>query len=112
MPAAAARRPQNFRATLARLAFALAAPVLFAGCQGTQIAEHERGNLESPGEAPSDGEYNLYSRLPPTLLKGPVPLKRGDRLGFRTAETGRIIVVAGEEEWTYEDASMEWRRKE
>lgn len=98
---------------LGGLALVAPALALSVGCGGgTTIYTHERGSLETPGEAPSDGEYGLHTPFPPSRLKGPVPLKKGDRLGFRTAETGRIHVVAGEEEWTYEDATMAWRRSE
>jgi hypothetical protein len=98
---------------LARLSLVVPAIALLVGCGGgTPVATHDRGSLETPTEAPSDGEYGLYTGFPSSRIKGPLPLKKGDRLGFRTAETGRIHVVAGEEEWTYEDATMVWKRKE
>ena len=105
---------RTLRRSSLRLALLAPAVALLVGCgSGTTISTHDQGSLEVPGEAPSDGEYGLYLQsFPPSLIKGPLPLKRGDRLGFRTAETGRIHVVAGEEEWTYEDASMAWKRKE
>jgi hypothetical protein len=81
------------------------------GC-GSIVYRHAHGNQEEPGEAPSDGRYVLYTDLNPTPLKDPVPLKKGDPLGFRTAETGRIIAVAGEDEWTFEDAPLHWRQKD
>jgi hypothetical protein len=56
--------------------------------------------------------YALYQEYNPTPLKEPMPLRKGDRLGFKTAETGRIVAVAGESEWTFEDVSMAWKRKE
>jgi hypothetical protein len=92
------------------LACLLPVGAVLAGC-GTAMFTHDRGSLESPGEAPSDGQYVLYESLNPTPLKEPIDLKKGDRLGFRTAETGRIIAVAGDSEWTYEDAPLVWRRK-
>jgi hypothetical protein len=81
------------------------------GC-GTTMYTHAKGSLEEPGEAPSDGMYALYQEFNPTPLKEPMALKKGDRLGFRTAQTGRIIAVAGESEWTFEDAAMVWKRKD
>lgn len=84
---------------------------LLAGC-GTTLFTHEKASLEEPGDAPSDGHYTLYARLNPSPVKGPIPLKKGDRLGFKTAETGRIIAVAGDNEWTFEDAPLIWKRKE
>jgi hypothetical protein len=85
---------------------------LLVGCGGTVIATHDAGNLETPIETPSDGEYTLYQKFPPSALKGPIPLRKGDVIGFKTAETGRINVVAGESVWTFEDASMVWKRKD
>ena len=95
-----------------RLVLILPLLALLAGCGGTPIFTHDAGNLETPGEAPSDGNYTLYQKFPPTKIKGPIPLRQGDALGFKTAETGRIDVVAGESIWTYEDASMVWKREE
>ncbi|QOV90710.1 hypothetical protein [Humisphaera borealis] len=85
---------------------------LLVGCGGTVVCTHDAGNLETPIEAPSDGEYTLHQKFPPSTIKGPIPLRKGDAIGFKTAETGRINVVAGESIWTYEDASMVWKRKD
>src|SRR3954471_19681679 len=102
------------RATIRRWvlgAICLPAAALLAGC-GTTMYSHARGSLEEPGEAPSDGMYALYQEYNPTALKDEMPLRKGDRLGFKTAQTGRIIAVAGENEWTFEDAAMVWKRKD
>jgi len=95
-----------------RLLAVLPMLALLVGCGGTTIVTHDAGNLETPGEAPSDGKYSLYQKFPPTLLKGPVALRQGDALGFKTALTGRIDAVAGENTWTFEDESMVWKREE
>jgi hypothetical protein len=85
--------------------------LLLTGC-GTTIATHSRGSQEEPIEAPSDGMYALYQEWNPSPIKEPMALHKGDRLGFKTAETGRIIVVAGDSEWTFEDAPLTWKRKD
>jgi hypothetical protein len=92
-------------------AAALAGVALAGGC-GTTMYQHARGSQEDPGEAPSDGVYSLYTSMNPTPLKERIALKRGDPLGFKTAETGRIIAVAGDNEWTFEDAPLAWKRKD
>lgn len=92
------------------LGLLVAVLLLGVGCGGTVIVTHDAGSLETPIEAPSDGDYTLYQKFPPSAIKGPIPLRKGDAIGFKTAETGRINVVAGESVWTYEDASMVWKR--
>jgi hypothetical protein len=39
-----------------------------------------------------------------------VPVRAGDALGFRTAQTGQIDVVAGDDEWTMSDGDYIWKR--
>lgn len=102
----------SFAVQIALRSLLVPAMFLLVGCGGTVIVSHDAGNLETPIEAPSDGEYTLYQKFPPSAIKGPIPLRKGDAIGFKTAETGRINVVAGESIWTYEDASMVWKRKD
>lgn len=99
-----------------RSLFALASLAGVAGCAaiipGTTMFNHDKGSMEGPGEAPSDGEYVLHQKYGDVTPLKTVQLKKGDRLGFRTSETGRIIAVAGETEWTFEDSPLVWKRKD
>lgn len=104
-----AQSPKPVLTTLLALGLALA----LAGCAtamvpGKVIVDHVQGNAESPGEAPRDGWYALYPKFGSNQPKHRVLLRRGDRLGFRTAKTGEIKAVAGDHEWGMTDNNYLW----
>ena len=88
-----------------------------AGCAtammpGKVVVDHARGNAESPAEAPRDGWYALFAKFGSNSAKHRVPLRRGDRLGFRTAKTGEIKAIAGDHEWGMSDNDYVWMVEE
>lgn len=100
-----------------RWVLTLATAAALCGCAaamvpGRSIAEHARGNPESPIEAPRDGWYALFPKFGSNQHKHRVPLRRGDRLGFRTAKTGEINAIAGDHEWGMSDNDYVWMVEE
>jgi hypothetical protein len=86
-----------------------------AGCSnlltsGNVINEHNHGSADEPQMAPADGEYSLYSKFGDGTPLHSVPVRAGDPLGFRTARTGQIDVIAGDDEWTMSDGDYIWKR--
>jgi len=77
---------------------------------GNMINEHMHGHSDEPQVAPADGEYSLYSKFSDGTPLHTVPVRAGDPLGFRTAQTGQIDVVAGDDEWTMSDGDYIWKR--
>jgi hypothetical protein len=77
---------------------------------GNVINEHIHGHSDEPQLAPADGEYSLYSMYGDGMPLHSVPVHAGDALGFRTAQTGQIDVVAGDDEWTMSDGDYIWKR--
>ena len=55
------------RSLALRLAVLCAGAYALVGCGGggTTVFTHDQGSLETPGEAPSDGEYGLYQQAFP-----------------------------------------------
>ena len=58
--------------------------------------------------APYDGTYVLVARADDSVVWPNVTLAKGDEVGFKTAETGKVTAVAGKEEKVIPDASYEW----
>jgi hypothetical protein len=90
-------------------------PLSLPGCSslltsGNVINEHVHGHADEPQLAPADGEYSLYSMYGDGTPIHSVPVRAGDPLGFRTARTGQIDVVAGDDEWTMSDGDYIWKR--
>ena len=77
---------------------------------GNVINEHIHGHSDEPQIAPADAEYSLYSTYGDGTPIHSVPVRAGDPIGFRTAQTGQIDVVAGDDEWTMSDGDYIWKR--
>lgn len=91
------------------------AVLLCAGCAqvlapGTTLISYDKGGPIESREVPGDGEYALYSKYGDTKPMHILPLTRGDQVGFRTAETGKVTAVAGDHEYTLTDTSYVWNR--
>lgn len=94
---------------------ALALGFAGAGCAnlitpGNVITEHAHGKAQEPDRAPSDGTYSLYSKYGIGTAYHTVSVTAGAPLGFRTARTGEIDVLAGDDEWTMTDGDYIWKR--
>jgi hypothetical protein len=83
-----------------------------AWAPGTEICSHKAGSEETPIEAPSDGEYLLYTQFGSFSPIKTANLRTGDALGFETAQTGAINVLAGQSKWNMTDADMVWKRRD
>lgn len=83
-----------------------------AWAPGTEICSHKAGSEETPIEAPSDGEYLLYTQFGSFSPIKTATLRTGDALGFETAQTGAINVLAGQSKWNMTDADMVWKRRD
>jgi hypothetical protein len=77
---------------------------------GTTIVSYNRGATSDPQEAPSDGEYKLYSAFGENIPKHTVSLRKGDPVGFKSTGGGMVTAIGGDDEWTYTDASLIWKR--
>ena len=61
-------------------------------------------------EAPSDGEYALYSKFD-TTPKVTFALRQGEPLGFKPSTTGKVTAVAGGREKDFPDGNYVWKRR-
>lgn len=77
---------------------------------GNVINEHVHGHSDEPQIAPADAEYSLYSTYGDGTPIHSVPVRAGDPIGFRTAQTGQIDAIAGDDEWTMSDGDYIWKR--
>jgi hypothetical protein len=88
--------------------------LLAVGCSrvtsGTTISRYDSGKDAILAEATSDGDYALYSTFDGTPVVT-YSLKKGDKLGFKKAETGKVVAVAGGNEVAIQDKSYIWKRK-
>lgn len=77
---------------------------------GETIVSHSQYNPSDPQESPRDGEYKLYSTYGDPMPKHTATLRKGDPLGFRGNGNGTVTAVAGDDEWTYTDVNLIWKR--
>ena len=92
-----------------------AALLMAPGCatlmtSGTPIVQYERGKDPVLQEAPSDGEYALYSKFD-TTPKVTFALRQGEPLGFKPSTTGKVTAVAGGREKDFPDGNYVWKRR-
>src|SRR5450432_2841772 len=75
--------------------------MLVVGCanfqKGQEVIKWERGGPVRVGEAPTDGQYALFSGTDLTNQQITYPLKKGDRLGFIERD-GQVFAVAASHE--------------
>ena len=88
--------------------------MLAVGCSrmtsGNAVQRYDTGKDAIVAEATSDGDYALYSTFDSTPVVT-YSLKKGDKLGFKRAETGKIVAIAGSNEVAIQDKSYIWKRK-
>ena len=99
--------------TLLLAAGLLASVSLFTGC-GTQPGQTimtQGANAEPVmGNAPQAGEYMLYTAASPNPTST-VRVKEGDPLGFRRADDGHWVAIAGDQSFDLPKgtAQMYWK---
>ena len=103
--------------SLAAILLAAGGGSIVGGCAqvlapGTTLISYDKGGPIASREVPADGEYALYSKYGNTKPMHVLSLTRGDALGFRTAETGKVTAVAGDHEYLLTDTSYVWNRVE
>ncbi|HRK31067.1 MAG TPA: hypothetical protein PLD59_08310 [Tepidisphaeraceae bacterium] len=88
--------------------------MLAVGCSrvtsGTTVQRYDAGKDAIVAEATADGDYALYSTFDSTPVVT-YSLKKGDQLGFKKAETGKVVAVAGSNEVSIQDKSYIWKKK-
>src|SRR5260221_8575031 len=103
------RTPFSFAITIA---FLLACA---AGCMNShgskKITEFHAGGAATYVYAPEDGTYELYSSAIGGGRKAVYELAKGDQVGFRPGENGKVIAVAGPDEIELPDAGYYWQKK-
>jgi hypothetical protein len=94
----------------------MAAAVLLAGiigCAnplqgGEAITKYQKGQTPLLMTAPQDGTYALFGELDRTP-KLSAQVKKGDPLGFKLDDDGRITAVAGQQTFPVRDQTLLWR---
>ena len=77
---------------------------------GNAVQRYDSGKDAIVAEATSDGDYALYSTFDSTPVVT-YSLKKGDKLGFKKAETGKVVAIAGGNEVSIQDKSYIWKKK-
>lgn len=95
-------------AAIALLAFGLVGCAQFTS--GEPVVRYDKGEQALLQEAPMAGTYALYSRFD-SNPRVSVSLEQGDKLGFETAQTGRITAIAGDREFDLPDGNYIWKRR-
>jgi hypothetical protein len=95
------------------LACLLVSGLLLTGCgaqPGTTIMTQGANAAPVMGNAPQSGEYMLYTAASPNPTST-VRVKEGDPLGFRRADDGHWIAVAGDQSFDlpHGTAQMYWK---
>lgn len=89
--------------------------LVLTGCgaqKGVTRVKYERGSEPQLSEAPSDGQYALYTMtdLTPQVVRR---LEQGDKLGFRKRDDGKIEAVAGDHATVLDSKTVEayWKKQ-
>lgn len=103
-----------------RIGFSLTLTIAFllawaAGCMNskgvTRITEFKTGGAATFVYAPEDGTYELYGTSIGGGRKAVYELNKGDEIGFRPGESGKVIAVAGPDEIELPEANYYWQKK-
>ena len=73
------------------------------------VAEYKVGGAATFGEAPIDGTYELFGNG--GSRKAVYELTKGDNVGFRPGDNGKIIAVAGPDEVELPEGYYYWQVK-
>ncbi len=88
---------------------------LAGGCMhskgSTRITEFHMGGAATYVYAPEDGTYELYGSSIGGGRKAIYELSKGDQIGFRPGDSGKVIAVAGPDEIELPDAGYYWQKK-
>ncbi len=77
----------------------------------TKVTQHMAGSAATYIEAPDDGTYELFSTSLGGGRKAVYDLAKGDHLGFRPGDNGKIIAVAGPDEIELLDGNYYWQKR-
>lgn len=106
----------RMRRTQLPLAITMAFLLAFAaGCMNSRgskrITEFHAGGAATYVYAPEDGTYELNGSSIGGGNKGVYELSKGDSIGFRPGESGKVIAVAGPYEIELPDAGYYWQKR-